>query len=102
METLVLIIVAVVGIFVGFNLGRSDVRDHFSSLVNTERDILKERRKKMLLKHIAKRGGLTNGEAQELLGVSDSTIVRYFDELEDEAKIVQKGESGRGVRYEIL
>ena len=55
----------------------------------------------MLLKHLRSRGKITNDEVEALLGVSDSTVTVYFDELEEEGKIVQKGESGRGVYYEL-
>jgi Fic family protein len=101
MQTFILIIIGIVGVLLGFILGRAGAHRHLSSFVNTERYPLKERRKGMLLKHLKDRGELTNSEAQELLGVSDSTITLYFDELEEEGSVIQVGETGRGVYYTL-
>ncbi|MFC1730654.1 winged helix-turn-helix domain-containing protein [candidate division KSB1 bacterium] len=101
METFILIIIGVVGILLGFTLGRAGSHRHISSFVNKERYPLKDRRKRMLLKHLGDRERLTNDEAQKLLGVSDSTITTYFDELEEEGEVVQVGETGRGVYYTL-
>jgi len=101
MQTFTLLIVGILGIALGFTLGRRGAREHLSTFINKERYIGKERKKDMLLKHLGDRGRLTNSETQELLGISDSTVVRYFDELEEEGKVVQKGESGRDVYYEL-
>lgn len=101
MDILILIIIGILGISLGFTLGRVGAREHLSYFVNKERYPLKERRKDMLLKHLKDRGQLTNSEAEELLGVTDRTVVNYFDELEEEGRVVQVGESGRGVYYEL-
>lgn len=101
MQTFILIIIGILGILLGFILGRAGAHKHLSSYVNKERYPLKERRKRMLLKHLKDREKLTNSEAQDLLGVSDSTITLYFDELEEEGDVVQIGETGRGVYYEL-
>ncbi len=102
MQTFTLIIIGVLGIALGLILGRAGSNKHLSNFVNKERYPLKERRKTMLLKHLKDRERLTNSKAQELLGVSDTTAVRYFDELEEEGLVVQKGEHGRGVYYELV
>ncbi|NQV93072.1 winged helix-turn-helix transcriptional regulator [Candidatus Kaiserbacteria bacterium] len=102
METLVLIIVGVLGVGVGMSLGHKDSGKRLGNFINKERSPQKGRRKKMLLKHIKDQGELTNSEAQVLLGVSDTTIVTYLDELEEEGKVVQVGESGRGVYYTLV
>ncbi len=101
MNTIILIIIGVIGVALGFSLGRAGARERFSNFVNKERFSLKERRKSMLLKHLKDRGELTNSEAQELLGVSDSTVTTYFDELEQEGEVVQVGKTGRGVYYTL-
>ncbi len=100
MEVFILIIIGAVGVLLGFTLGRSGAHRHLSTFVNKERYPEKERRKSMLLKHLKDQGRITNNEAEELLGVSDSTATRYFDELEEEGEIVQKGK-GRGTYYEL-
>lgn len=101
METFILIIIGALGIAFGFIIGRAGARERFNDFVNKERFPFKERRKDMLIKHLKDRGELTNNEAQELLGVSDSTITTYFDELEVEGKVVQIGKTGRGVYYTL-
>ncbi|MEA2112900.1 MAG: DeoR family transcriptional regulator [Patescibacteria group bacterium] len=45
--------------------------------------------------------GVTRNEIEELLDVSDQTARKYLNELEDEGKIEQIGESGRGVTYKL-
>ncbi|MFT7507469.1 MAG: putative HTH transcriptional regulator [Acidimicrobiales bacterium] len=42
--------------------------------------------------------GVTRVDVEELLDVSDGTARKYLNMLEDEGKIQQVGESGRGVR----
>lgn len=61
----------------------------------------KEERKEKILAALAERGRITNNEVEEMLGVSDATATNYFQELEDEGKIVQKG-AGRSVYYELI
>jgi hypothetical protein len=37
-----------------------------------------------------------------MLGIPESTVTRYFDELEKEGKIKQIGKTGRDVAYELV
>ena len=43
--------------------------------------------------------GITSDEVEKLLDVSDQTARKYLNELEDENKIEQVGDRGRGVYY---
>ncbi len=43
---------------------------------------------------------LTNNDVEAMLGISDATATRYFDELEKEGKVRQVGKTGRHVHYE--
>lgn len=43
---------------------------------------------------------LTNNDVEAMLGISDATATRYFDELEKEGKVRQVGKTGRYVNYE--
>ncbi len=36
----------------------------------------------------------------QMLGIPESSVTRYMDELEKEGKVRQVGETGAGVRYE--
>lgn len=101
METFALILVGAIGIIFGYSMSRAHMRARLSTFANTERRAGKEKKKNVLLKHLRNHGKLTNHEAQELLGVSDSTIVVYFDELEADGKVTQVGEAGRGVYYTL-
>jgi predicted HTH transcriptional regulator len=44
-------------------------------------------------------GRITNDEIESLLGVSDTTVGRYLDDLELSGKITQHGDTGSGVYY---
>ena len=48
---------------------------------------------------LEKTGRIRNDDVQDLLDIADSTATRYLDELEIQGKIIQCGESGRGVYY---
>ena len=43
---------------------------------------------------------LTNNDVEAMLGISDASATRYFDELEKEGKVRQVGKTGRYVYYE--
>lgn len=101
MQTLLLIIVGIIGVGVGMGLGHKRAAERLDNFINKERPFLKEKRKRMLLKHLKSHRKLTNDEAQRLLGVSDTTVVTYFDELEKEGSVTQVGDLGRGVYYEL-
>ena len=48
---------------------------------------------------IADKDRFTNDDIQNLLGVSNTTTGRYLDELEAAGKIIQHGDTGKGVYY---
>lgn len=100
--TFILIIIAALGIALGYFASRHGTRDRLLNSVNDERHIEKERRKRMLIKHLKDRKKMTAEQASDLLGVEHSTIMRYFDELEDSGAVVQRGEAGRSVYYELV
>ncbi|MBU6427305.1 hypothetical protein KGQ27_03695 [Patescibacteria group bacterium] len=63
----------------------------------------KEREKKALLDSMASGNQpLTNEHARMMLGISEATATRYFDELEKEGKIKQVGKEGAHVFYEKI
>ena len=43
---------------------------------------------------------VTNNHVEQMLGIPESTVTRYFDELEKAGKIRQVGKTGRDVFYE--
>jgi len=59
----------------------------------------KQQHKQKILKLLEKKGKIVNDDVEKLLGVSDKTAQRYFNELQSEGKIKQIGETGKGVHY---
>lgn len=45
---------------------------------------------------------LTKNEIEQFLGVSSSTAVRYFDELESKGYVKQIGKRGSQVKYKVI
>lgn len=45
-------------------------------------------------------GPMMNNHFEQMLGIPESTVTRYLDELEKEGKVRQVGTTGRQVRYE--
>lgn len=60
----------------------------------------KELAKEKILELLKKQGRITNDEVEKMLGVSDSTVGRYLEELQKEGLIIQKGKTGKSVFYE--
>jgi len=98
METVVLIMIAFIGVALGYVLANGDTRERMSVFVNTERHRQKESRKLMLLSKLTREGRITNDDVQKLFDVSHSTATRYFDELQAEGRIDEKGD-GSGTFY---
>jgi len=46
-------------------------------------------------------GQASNSRISEHLGVSNRTVVRYMNELEDAGEVTQVGETGRAVTYRL-
>ncbi len=62
----------------------------------------KEENKQSILGILENQSPLTNNHVEQLLGISDATATRYFDELEKEGKVRQVGKTGRHVYYEKI
>lgn len=60
----------------------------------------KDRAKQKVMDLLAQKSKISNREAAQALGVSRITIIRYFDELENEGKAKQVGKTGQNVFYE--
>jgi predicted HTH transcriptional regulator len=58
-----------------------------------------EKRKGRILAKVQEGGKITNDDVEDLFCISDTTARNYLSELEAEGKLVQVGESGRGVHY---
>ncbi|HDH31415.1 MAG TPA: ArsR family transcriptional regulator [Candidatus Wolfebacteria bacterium] len=105
MKYLILIIAGILGIWVGRKLAMCRTMNKGSTVgkgnlmeLNEAKKIAKEKNKEKILELLKEKDQITNNDIESALGVSDATATRYFEELEQEGKIIQKGE-GRGVYY---
>ena len=60
----------------------------------------KEKLKSQILQLFDDKKQVTNSDVGEALNIPSRSAVRYLEELEQEGKIRQVGDIGRGVRYE--
>ena len=87
-------------LFIGFVLGWI-----FASTKHKVSFISKQKKQKELGKEsiyelLETNYPLTNNDVESMLGISDASATRYFDELEKEGKVRQVGKTGRHVYYE--
>ena len=92
-----MIIVFALGVAVGVIIVASE-KDKVSNFFSGQKEKKVENKKKVL-ELIQNKQKVTNNDIEELLGVSDSTATRYLEELEQEQKITQVGNTGKGVYY---
>jgi len=71
-----------------------------NAFINAQKE-QKERGKQQIINMLSTKPQIQNNDVEKLLGVSDATATNYLQELEDEGKIKQIGEVGRGVSYKI-
>ncbi len=90
----------VVGIAIGYMVWKWRRKGAFEER-NQERREEIERRKTRILAYMSTRQEVAHRDIQELLSVSDATVIRYLDELEHEGKITQQGTTGRGTVYVV-
>ena len=61
----------------------------------------KKENKAKILGLLAQKGEVSNSDIRETLEVSDRTVVRYMNELEEEDKVEQIGETGHYTTYRL-
>lgn len=74
--------------------------DGLKAHTDKRREIMEERKGK-ILELLRSSETITNNDIEKLLSVSDDTAFRYLEELEQEGKITQKGDTGKSVYYEL-
>ncbi|GEM_PF-2055432 len=62
----------------------------------------KEANKRAILGLLETQGPLINNHVEQMLGIPESTVTRYFEELEHEGLVRQVGKTGPGVYYEKI
>ena len=90
------LIVLIVGFLLGYLVASKKREISFISKQTGE----KERNKEKILELLKTQQSITNNDVEAMLGISDATATRYFDELEKEGKVRQVGKTGRYVNYE--
>lgn len=131
MTYIILIIVAVIGFFIGRKTVKKFTRKDVAELDKIREGAKKaldertEERKERILDFIknevahqkeledcntsntnptdndGQKKGITRADVEKLLDVSGGTARKYLNELEDEDKIKQNGASGKGVYYTL-
>lgn len=89
-----------IGGVVGYTIGRQEnLLSASTSGVMNQDQASKLQNLKKIEAFIADKGKFTNDDLESLLGVSNTTVGRYLEELEQAGKIKQVGETGRSVYY---
>ena len=102
MDKLIYLIILLVGVGVGYFLGRKGGilgKGKNKSLIKQQAEE-KKRNKEAIVGILETQTPLTNNHIEQLLGISDATATRYLEELEQERKIRQVGATGSHVFYE--
>lgn len=106
MESLLLItivsIIFLIGVLVGGYLyhHRHTAQNKIHEY-NQKRRQDREAAKQLIIKLIRSRGSVTNSDVKRFLSVSSRSAHRYLEALEQENKITQHQETGRGVFYSL-
>ncbi|MBI2086660.1 MAG: hypothetical protein HYT69_00570 [Candidatus Zambryskibacteria bacterium] len=86
----------IIGFLLGYFIASKKQEVGFISKQQEE----KKRNKQAIFELLETNHPLTNNDVEVMLGISDATATRYFDELEKEGKVRQVGKTGRYVNYE--
>ncbi|MBU6231234.1 MAG: hypothetical protein KGI50_05740 [Patescibacteria group bacterium] len=102
MVSVVLAVVALVGLGIYEFMKKPNAAMPTAETKNKQTEN-KEQEKKALLDFMESGNQpLTNEHVRMMLGISEATATRYFDELEKEGKIRQVGKEGAHVFYEKI
>lgn len=96
------IIIYILGIITGFAITQLMRKKQTKIGKASEKQIsAKEERKCKIIAYLQEHGAQSNNDIEKFLNVSDASATNYFQELENEGKIVQIGEKGRFVKYQL-
>ncbi|MFA7252606.1 MAG: helix-turn-helix domain-containing protein [Candidatus Paceibacterota bacterium] len=99
MQTITLIIIGLVAIGFGYWLGK---RGRLEKPRVTQTEEKKQNLEAIMGLMESGNQPLTNYQVEQMLGIPESTVTRYFDELEKAGKVRQVGTTGQGVFYEKI
>ena len=87
-------IVAIITGIIGFILGWTLASRKKGGGFNSQQSENKEQGKRAIYELLETNHPLTNNDIEAMLGISDATATRYFEELEKEGKVRQVGKTG--------
>jgi len=95
--------ILIVGIIIGFLLSRefSVQSDSGIGKIARARTNQKEEYKQKMLAYLAQHKKARNNDFEKILGIADSTVTKYLQELENEGKVEQVGGTGAHVYYQL-
>ena len=99
-QILIFLIGVVAGVILTLVLVKRSEKEKKESLIKKQARE-KEANKEAILGILETQHPLTNNHVEQLLGISDATATRYFEELEKEGRVRQVGAAGRGAYYEL-
>ena len=97
-QTLLFLIGATILLVVVSVLGRGTIVRVYGAVTGQTRRKNKSKEKALIF---LENKDATNGELAKHLSVSARTVVNYMDELEEEGRVEQVGETGRSVIYRL-
>lgn len=100
-----ILLVLVIGIVLGVVFGRRNSNVQSKQSLDKPNDFAQgkaENLEKILVYLGAHGGKASNDDIEKLLGVSDATVTRYFQELEEQGRVRQIGAEGKYVYYELV
>ena len=96
MNLITIIIIAVIGIVIGYWLARQRRASGGLIFGQAKR---KQENKQKILDFLRENRRIQNNDVEKLAGVSNATAERYLDELEKDGKLTQHGTIGQNVFY---
>jgi predicted HTH transcriptional regulator len=91
-----IIIIAVIGIIIGYLLARRQKEGLIFGQAKR-----KQENKQKILDFLQENRKIQNNDVEKLSGVSNATAERYLNELEKAGKITQHGKIGQNVFYTL-
>ena len=96
MNSLIILVVASIGIALGMYISRRGRTGFISKQMET-----KVENKQKILAYLQEHGKIQNNDVEKLTRVSNATAERYLNELEKEGKLTQNGTIGQNVFYSL-
>jgi len=109
MNPITIIIIAIVGIIIGYLLARQNfLNENLGGRARRRKEGLifgqakrKQENKQKILDFLQENGKIQNNDVEKLAEVSNATAERYLNELEKVGKITQHGKIGQNVFYTL-